>query len=356
MILVLVQRKTIMKTSTYFVAAFLLSTTVSVPLMTYGQARPQPRTETAAPPAPQPVSAPTNPISRSSIEAERSAPVRETGESLLQTAGNRQIAAVAPTDSDDQVIPAPTLMSYQEVKDNFGRRIADSYLVVQVNIKNPDIAHQFLLQDLRVIFDPNECDNAKEFYEHLDVQACRVQYNKYLRYPIAYAPISQSSLQAVAGIGQNQNPRNVLFRSLDFLATMGGALTGFDFVGRDGKAGLSVFNGTFLTASRALFPDLTVGQLTQLTEQSYKPNTLLESKDSKTYCIFIPTNQLFAKETWKLYKQKPKDSSPEALELRRFLQLVLTVTASGVHIQQAAGSSETNVTGGGAARPSPNQQ
>jgi hypothetical protein len=55
-----------------------------------------------------------------------------------------------------------------------------------------------------------------------------------------------------------------------------------------GKAGVSAFSGTVQTASKALLPDLTVGQLTQLTEQSYKPNTLRESKDSNTYYIYIP--------------------------------------------------------------------
>ena len=56
----------------------------------------------------------------------------------------------------------------------------------------------------------------------------------------------------------------------------------------DGKAGVSAFTGTFETASKALLPDLTVGQLTQLTEQSYKPNTLRESQDGNTYYICIP--------------------------------------------------------------------
>ena len=293
----------------------------------------------------------TTPTSAPRRKAAPLAPTPQTATPPAEsTTDPQQSQAPGTVDDNEQVIPAPTLMSYSEVKDNFGRRIADTYVVVQVNIKNPDIAHQFLLQDLRVVFDPNECDNAREFYSHFDSQACRDQYKNYLRYPIAYAPISQSALQAVAGIGQNQNPRNVLFRSLDFLATMGGALTGFNFVGRDGKAGLGVFNGTFLTASKSLLPDLTVGQLTQLAEESYKPNTLVESKDSKTYCIFIPTNQLFYKDTWKLYKQKTRDSSPEAMEMRRFFQLVLTVTASGIHIQQATGDNGSNVTRGGAAR------
>ena len=345
--------------------ALMLTTILVTSTMSYGQARPQIAPRSAPPsPSPLPIEAPRAPVTTTSTEATSVPNSAPPARSVPRTSAPQSVTAptesaadpqenAAPPDSDnnDHVIPAPSLMAYGHVKDNFGRRIADGYVVVQVQIKNPDIAHQFLLQDLRVVFDPNECENAKKFYTHLDIQDCRAQYDKYLTYPIAYAPMSQPTLAAVAGVGQFRNPRNVLFRSLDFLATMGGALTGFNFVGRDGKAGLSVFNGTFLTASKTFLPDLTVAQLTNLNDQSYKPNTLVENKDSKTYCIFIPTNQLFSKETWKLYKQSTKDSSTEALKLRQFLQLVLTVTASGIHIQQATGDPGTNVKRGGAARP-----
>lgn len=281
------------------------------------------------------------------------------GEFLMEAAVPvlEQQADAAPHDDDNgddnggQIIPAPVLLSYREVKDNFGKRIADTYVVVQVNIKNPDIEHQFLLQDLRIVFDPNQCEQAQEFYAGFDVADCQAQYQKYLKYPIAYAPVAQPALQAVATIGQHHNPRNFAFRLLDFAANMGGALTGFNFIGRDGKAGLSVFNGTFLSGSKAFIPDLTAGQLTQLAEQSYRPNTLVESKDTKTYDVFIPTNQLFSKETWKLYKQDVGKSSAEAIEMRRLLQLVVTATASGTHVSKVEGDNGTTATGGGAPIP-----
>jgi len=95
--------------------------------------------------------------------------------------------AVAPHNGDDpntQIIPAPMLLSYREVKDGFGKRIADTYIVVQVNIKNPDIEHQFLLQDLRIVFDPNQCERAGEYYGRFDISGCQSQYQKYLKYPI----------------------------------------------------------------------------------------------------------------------------------------------------------------------------
>ena len=251
-------------------------------------------------------------------------------------------------DPNTQIIPAPMLLSYREVKDGFGKRIADTYIVVQVNIKNPDIEHQFLLQDLRIVFDPNQCERAGEYYGRFDISDCQSQYQKYLKYPIAYSPVAQPALQAVAMIGQNHNPRNFGFRLLDFAANIGGALTGFNFIGRDGKAGLSVFNGTFLTASKTFIPDLTAGQLTRLTEQSYKPNTLVESKDTKTYEVFIPANQLFSKDNWKLYKQTVGNGSEESVEMLRLLQLVVTATASGTHVQKVEGDNGSRVTGGGA--------
>jgi hypothetical protein len=295
----------------------------------------------AAPPSP--VRTTASPVSTTTAAA----PVSTTA----AAAGLQEAAAPGDQDRGSQIIPAPILLGYREVKDNFGKRIADTYVVVQVNIKNSDIEHQFLLQDLRVVFDPNQCEEAKKFYDRFDVNDCQQQYQKYLKYPIAYAPVAQPALQAIATIGQNQNPRNLAFRFLDFAANVGGALTGFNFVGRDGKAGLSVFNGTFLTASKTFMPDLTAGQLTRLTEQSYRPNTLVESKDTKTYDVFIPTNQLFSKESWKLYKQTVGKGSAESVEMRRLLQLVVTATASGTHVRKVEGDNGTTATGGGAATP-----
>lgn len=270
------------------------------------------------------------------------------------TTAPQETAAPGDGDNpDNQIIPAPMLLSYRDVKDSFGKRIADSYIVVQVNIKNPDIEHQYLLQDLRVVFDPNQCEKAQEYYSRFDTSACQAQYEKYLKYPIAYSPVAQPALQAVAMVGENHNPRNIGFRLLDFAATMGGALTGFDFVGRDGKAALSVFNGTFLTASKTFIPDMTAGQLTRLTEQSYKPNTLVESKDTKNYDVFIPANQLFSKDNWKLYKQTVGNGSEESVQMLRLLQLVLTATASGTHIRNVEGENPLPVTGGGAPTSNP---
>ena len=341
----------------------------------YGQAGPRPMPK-SAPPVTAPTTttittvtatAPTS-VTTSAESAPAGASATATVTSSATTAAaaaadpQKPLASAGPgTDEtvsprQDKIIPAPTLMSYTEARDNFGRRIADNFIVVQVTIKNPDITHQFLLQDMRVVFDPNECDKAGEFYKQFKVQECHDRYDHYLKYPIAYAPTSQSALQAVAGIGQYRSPRNFFFKALDFAATMGGALTGFNFVGRDGKAGLSVFNGTFLTASKSFLPDLTLGQLAQLTEQSYKPNTLVETKDAKTYCVFLPANQFLNKTNWDLYKKKMSKGTDEALELRRVMQLVLTVSVSGVAIEPAPAKDQpATPTGGNVPKASTNK-
>jgi hypothetical protein len=342
----------------------------------YGQARPQPMPKSA----PLPVTAPTTTTittvtatAPSSVTTStETVPVAASASAIVTSSATaapppaaaepqRPLAGAGPNtdganNDQNKIIPAPTLMSYTEARDNFGRRIADNFIVVQVTIKNPDITHQFLLQDMRVVFDPNECDKAGEFYKQFKVQDCHDKYDNYLKYPIAYAPTSQSALQAVASIGQYRSPRNFFFKALDLAATMGGALTGFNFVGRDGKAGLSVFNGTFLTASKTFLPDLTLGQLAQLTDQSYKPNTLLETKDAKTYCVFLPANQFLNKTNWDLYKKKMSKGTDEALELRRVMQLVLTVSVSGVAIEPAPAKDQpATPTGGNVPKASTNK-
>ena len=230
---------------------------------------------------------------------------------------------------------APVLLSYKQAKDSFGRRVADTYVVVQVAVKNPDLTKQFLLQDLTAVLDPNECARAAEFYRHFDLRGCQDLYAKYFKYPILYAPVDRPTLMATASVGQTRNPRNTAIRFLESVGSLGSALTGFNFIGRDGKAGIGIFNGTFLASTKSLFPDMTVGQMSRLTEQSYQPNTVIDSRQSKTFDIFIPSDQLFSKATWKLYTQSTRKASPDALELRRLLQLVMTVQAQGVHIQSA---------------------
>jgi len=70
----------------------------------------------------------------------------------------------------------------------------------------------------------------------------------------------------------------------------------------------------------------------------------VESKDTKTYEVFIPANQLFSKDNWKLYKQTVGNGSEESVEMLRILQLVVTATASGTHVQKVEGDNGTSVT------------
>jgi hypothetical protein len=215
--------------------------------------------------------------------------------------------AVAAPHRDTEI--APVLLSYKEAKDSFGRRVADTYVVVQVTIKNADLSKQYLLQDLTAVLDPNECERAGNFYSKFDVRGCQD----------LYAPVERPTLMATASIGQTRNPRNTAIRFLETVGTLSSSLTGFNFIGRDGKAGIGIFNGAFLSSTKSLFPDMTLGQMSRLTEQSYQPNTVIDSRQSKSFDIFIPSDKLFSKETWKLYKQSTGKTSVEALELRRLL-------------------------------------
>ena len=69
--------------------------------------------------------------------------------------------------------------------------------------------------------------------------------------------------------------------------------------------------------------DLLGKQLTQITEQSYKPNPLLESKTARRIASSFPL--IYWQQSWKFYKHKPRDT-------QEYLCPILTLrSASPVH-------------------------
>lgn len=253
-----------------------------------------------------------------------------------------------PSSTAEQIIVAPIFLSYKEVKDNFGRRVADTFVVVQVAVRNEDKqGKQFLVQDIVVTLDPNQCEEAGSFYEKFDVGNCQGKYEKYFMYPIAYSPTSRQTVLAVANVGKDKNPRNFFFRSLEFAASFSTSLTGFNFIGRDGKAGIGILNGAFLNSAKTAIPDFTAAQMSNVTERTFTPNSIIESQRSEIFNIFIPTDRFFSNDSWKLYKTSTRKMSSESLELKRILQLTLMASAYGVYIKPE-GETKPTKPGGGA--------
>lgn len=247
-------------------------------------------------------------------------------------------------DDDEKIVPAPVFLSYKDVKDNFGRRIADSFMVVQVTVQNEN-DKQFIVQDVQIALDPNQCAVANDFYKDFNVEECKGVYDKYFKYPIVYSPTDRNLLMGVSKVGQYKNPRSFFFRVLEFAGSFGTSLTGFNFIGRDGKAGIGILRGSFLDSTKNLIPADEAEKMNNLSENSYIANVIIESKQAKTFNVFIPTDRFFYKDTWKLYKQPPRKESIEAFEFRRLMQFFVIASVYGVHIESKVGGGEGSGSG-----------
>ena len=245
-----------------------------------------------------------------------------------------------------RVFVKSTFLSYKNVKDNFGKRFAKSFFVVQVDIRNENENKQYVVQTIDVYIDPLQCRGASEFIRRMNSTTdnkafseaeCRRVFDENFYVPGEQQPTRSEEVLATGKADLNRSNRNIGFRLLAFTANMGTILTGFNgLIGRDGVLGINVLGTTATAAANALFPNTADAKLENLRNALPGEDIIIKSKESKTINIFIPTERVFWKNSWKEYAKSPRDSNFEAFKLKKILDLILVTSASGVLVDNNA--------------------
>lgn len=258
----------------------------------------------------------------------------------LSTAAFVQTVTPTPTPTPNavgQVVAQSTFLSYQTVRDNFGKKFADQYFVVQIDIRNENLDQQFIVQKLDVIIDPNQCSNGKVLYADFDTNTCKSIFDKHFLFPNAMQSVRREELLGVGKAAQDRSPINIFFRSLAFTANVGSILTGFNgLIGRDGIRAINVLGTTFTESAGLFFPNRTVEKFNNLRDSIPTEDVIIKSKESKTFNMFIPTDRIFYKDSWKEYKRSVSKSQKATLQLKAVLDLILLSSASGVLVNNNA--------------------
>lgn len=244
---------------------------------------------------------------------------------------------VTDEDVSRQIIAQSTFLSYKTVRDNFGKKFAKSYFVIQVDIRNETLNKQFIVQTLDVLIDPNQCWNGRYIYEGFDYVSCLTTFKKYFIFPTAQQGTRREEVIATGKADLNRSNRNVGFRILAFAAGMGTILTGFNGVlGPDGVKGVNVLGTTVTAATNGLFPNNADEKLENLKNAVPTEDVIIKSKESKTFNIFIPTERVFYRDSWNEYIKPPQDSSRDTFTLKSVLDLLLLSSATGVLVDNDA--------------------
>jgi hypothetical protein len=240
-------------------------------------------------------------------------------------------------DASQKVVAQSTFLSYKTVKDNFGKKFAQSYFVVQVDIRNETLDKQFIVQTVDVVLDPRQCAYAKEYYIDFEKEKCEAVFKSNFLFMGVPQPIRREEVIATGKADLSRSKRNIGFRVLAFSANVGSILTGFTgLIGRDGIRGINVLGTTATSAANALFPDTSDEKLENLRNALPTEDIIIKSKESRTFNIFLPTERIFWEKPWKNYIKPARDSDFEAYQLKAVLDLILISSATGVLIDNDA--------------------
>jgi hypothetical protein len=196
----------------------------------------------------------------------------------------------------EDVSCSQSILSYRETSDGLGKRIARTYIVIQVVVRNLNADNEFLLHDVQVAVP------ASHFFAGRDKLLAR----------------------GVAVKGQSLDPRNFTMRGLDALSGTLGAIS-VAFTSVDFKNGVGIFTA-FLPGLKQWFPDYTIDQMNRLSDMGFSASSaykiVVPKNGSVPFVTFIP-QELF-------FKNLKDWSRAEFLDVQNGLSVVV----AGVHIQE----------------------
>jgi len=183
-------------------------------------------------------------------EAELNKVVAAAVSAVVVTANN--VASTSRFKPPDDVSCSMAILTWQETSDIFGRRVANTYIAIQVTVRNLNKTNEFLIHDIQVAVDTGL--NPADFSRF---QAGR---DKLL-------------VRAVAERGQTQDRRNLALNSLLAVGAIASAVTPLAPATEFATA-VAVFQGGFIPGFKTLFPDHTVEQLNNINDRAFSASSV----------------------------------------------------------------------------------
>ncbi len=204
---------------------------------------------------------------------------KEEANALLEAVTDTA-AQFAPANPPEHILCSESILSWNEASDVVGRRVANTYIVIQVVIRNLSADHEFLLHDVEALL------NTGRFYTTHDHDVVR----------------------GVAEMMQATSPRNVAINTATAIGTSVGAAYGILSV--NAKVGLNIWQSGVIPGLKVIFPDNTIRQVARIDSLAFSPggSTMVIPKNSAVGVLaFLPQKQFL----WPCVEKPPssKDNS-----------------------------------------------
>ncbi len=202
---------------------------------------------------------------------------------LALTAALQDLAATQISSTLD-VGCSQSLLSWDETRDIFGTRIANTYVAVQVTIRNLNPSEEFLMHDVQIALDAST----------LPINVTFGQSN--LNQTHFVAGRDRMLVRGVAMVGQQMDHRNFLIRIAEVLGDL--TLSSATLAGRAHFIdGVSIFRSVLIPGLKSVYPDLTIDQLNRLNDLAFSSSSaykiVVPKSGSVPFVTFLPA-KIFA--------------------------------------------------------------
>jgi hypothetical protein len=234
----------------------------------------------------------------------------ETGVNQVATASNARQKFNRP----DDVSCSFSVLQWKETSDTFGRRVANQYVALEVNVRNLNQQNEFLIHDIQIA---------------VDTGLNRAQFGRF------QAARDKLVVRDVAQRGQSEDARNRVINTLQMVgAIAGGASTAVteglmnSSEAQDMAASVAIFQGPVMTGLTNIFPDHTLEHINHLNDLAFSASstskTVVPIQGSVPLITFLsekPLEQLpfsrcgtsVTKKLWySLYFHESQDDSQDA--------------------------------------------
>lgn len=252
------------------------------------------------------------------------------------------------------IVATPMLLDYATVRQNYGKHVGERFVVVQMNIQNKSRTSQFYLQNVKVFFDPNQCQKVFGFYaktgyweeqKRLSEQdfntRCVSLFNSTFRnagfgHPVGMEPVQSEKVRAVAVAGLHRSPRRIGFQIANFVSSMAPVLSGLKFLGSDGELAFGFLGSTIIPSSDKLIPSIAAEKKENLDKVNGEADIVIKPGSHKIINLFIESGAIFDMDQWKMYKRAVTETDSKTLAYRRMLKLFLASDVDGILIGEDA--------------------
>lgn len=182
--------------------------------------------------------------------------VSESADLVSKSAENALSSAF---DRPDDVSCSFSLLQWKETSDNFGRRVANDYIGLQVNVRNLNTKTEFLIHDIQVA---------------VDTGLSPVQFGRF------QTARDKLIVRGVAQKGQSEDARNRIINLLVLLGAIAGPASAALTQGNPGSdaaanvsTAVSIFQTPFMAGLTAMFPDHTVAHLNHINDLAFSASS-----------------------------------------------------------------------------------